>query len=170
MRCTRVLCAVALLLGVQVRTARVCTAQTAPLSATSAPSPLPSVSLPPALDRILRDYEQAWRARDAAALAALFAEDGFVLQSNKPPVRGRPAIQAAYTHDGGGALQLRALAFATSADMGYIVGAYGYAGTTGDLGKFTLTLRRRADGRWLIFSDMDNSSRPAPRPASAPPE
>ena len=39
----------------------------------------PSVTLPPALDRVLRDYERAWTARDAAGLSALFAEDGFVL-------------------------------------------------------------------------------------------
>jgi hypothetical protein len=44
------------------------------------PAPaLPSIELPAALDRVLRDYERAWQARDAAALSALFAEDGFVL-------------------------------------------------------------------------------------------
>ena len=61
------------------------------------PAPLPSVVLPAALDRVLRDYEQAWQAKDAAKLAGLFAEDGFVLSSGVPPVRGRIAIQAHYT-------------------------------------------------------------------------
>jgi ketosteroid isomerase-like protein len=28
-----------------------------------------------------------------------------------------------------------------------------------DIGKFTLTLRKDSDGRWLIRSDMDNSNR-----------
>ena len=39
--------------------------------------------------------------------------------------------------------------------MGYILG--GYSGQKGqpDEGKFTLTLRK-AGGRWLIVSDMDN--------------
>ena len=59
---------------------------------TPADAPLPSVTLPPELARVLTDYEKAWGAKDAAALAALFAEDGFVLQRNKPPVRGRDAI------------------------------------------------------------------------------
>jgi ketosteroid isomerase-like protein len=27
-----------------------------------------------------------------------------------------------------------------------------------DIGKFTLTLRKHADGRWLILSDMDNGN------------
>ena len=40
-----------------------------------------TVALPPELARVLTDYEKAWQARDAAALAALFAEDGFVLPS-----------------------------------------------------------------------------------------
>jgi hypothetical protein len=61
---------------------------------------LPSIELPPAPDRVLRDYERAWQARDAAALAALFTEDGFVLGNGAPPIRGRAAIRAAYGHGG----------------------------------------------------------------------
>ena len=34
--------------------------------AAKAPEPLPSVTLAPELDRVLRDYERAWRASDAA--------------------------------------------------------------------------------------------------------
>lgn len=132
------------------------------------PAALPSVTLPPALDRVLRDYERAWRAADAALLAALFAEDGFVLQGGRPPVRGRAAIRAAYAGQGGESLRLRALAYATADTVGFIVGAYGYGEGAGEQGKFTLTLRRARDGRWLIFSDMDNPSQP-PRRGGAPP-
>ena len=120
--------------------------------------PLPSVELPPALDRVLRDYERAWSGGDAAALAALFTEDGFVLQSNRAPIRGRAAIEALYRGQGGGDLHLRALAFATADSVGYIIGAYGYGEAPADRGKFTLTLRRGPDQRWLIASDMDNGS------------
>ena len=134
----------------------------APQQATAVP--LPSVTLPPELDRVLRDYERAWRAGDAPGLAALFAEDGFVLQGGRQPVRGRAGIQAAYTGQAGGPLRLRALAFATADGIGYILGAYGYGDAPGDMGKFTLTLRRGADGRWLIFSDMDNPSQRPQRP------
>ena len=121
---------------------------------------MPSITLPPSLDRVLRDYEAAWRKGDAAALAALFAEDGFVLQSGRAPARGRAAIQALYTGQGGAPLRLRALAASVADTVGFIVGAYGYGNNRGDQGKFTLTLRRRAGGPWLIFSDMDNLSRP----------
>ena len=124
------------------------------------PQPLPSVALPPAIDRVLRDYEREWRAGNAAALAALFTADGFVMQNGKAPVRGRAAIQAAYSGSAGGALRLRAFAFATADTVGYIVGGYGYGEGAGDIGKFTLTLRRDRGGRWLIASDMDNGNAP----------
>jgi len=118
----------------------------------------PSVKLPPALARVLTDYEAAWRSRDAAALARLFAEDGFVLPNGRPPVRGRAAIQQYYTGQGG-PLALRAIAFAADGGVGYIIG--GFAGQEGepDIGKFTLTLSKAAGGRWLIVSDMDSSNR-----------
>ncbi len=135
----------------------------------TSPEALPSVELPPALDRVLRDYERAWEARDAAALAALFTEDGFVLSNGRPPVRGRDAIRAAYA-DGGGPLVLRALAYATEGAVGYVIGAYGAGGGEGgegDTGKFVLELRRGEDGRWLIAADIDNSNR-RPRPQPAP--
>ncbi|SMR83818.1 MULTISPECIES: nuclear transport factor 2 family protein [Stenotrophomonas] len=132
----------------------------------AAPSPvarLADVTLPAALDRVLRDYEQAWRTGDAKALAGLFAEDGFILQSNQPPVRGRAAIEAAYAGQGSSPLRLRALAFAAEETTGYIIGAYTYGNNVGDTGKFTLTLKRVAGGPWMIFSDMDNTNAP-PRP------
>ncbi len=133
-------------------------AQSAPPPPTSA---LPSVVLSAALDRVLRDYEAAWQKGDAEALAALFAEDGFVLQGGRVPVRGRAAIRAAYAGQGGGPLRLRALAAAESDTVGFIIGAYGYEPSPNDTGKFTLTLRRGARGRWEIFSDMDNENRRA---------
>lgn len=122
-----------------------------------APAPLPSVSLPPELARVLTDYETAWRAKDAAALARLFAEDGFVLSSGAPPVRGRAAIEKAYT-GAGGPLVLRALAFATEGRIGYVIGGFARKAGEPDVGKFTLTLKKDASGAWLIASDMDNGN------------
>lgn len=134
------------------------------------PAPLPSAQLPPEMDRVLRDYERLWAAGDAAGLAALFTEDGFALQNGQPPVRGRDAIRQAYA-GARGALRLRALAFASDGNVGYIVGAFSYGDEPGDMGKFVLALRREPGGPWRIASDIDNTNRmprmgppPAPQP------
>ena len=104
----------------------------------------------------LRDYERAWRAKDASALADLFADDGFVLSDGSPPAKGRVAIRKAYAN-AGGPLWLRALGHATDGDVGYIIGVFGHKQDGPVAGKFILALRRRAGGPWLIAADMDNS-------------
>ena len=119
---------------------------------------LPSVVLPAELQRVLTSYEKAWQAHDAKALAALFAEDGFVLAAGKPPVRGRAAIEQTYAH-AGGPLELRALAYAQEGAIAYIIGGFSHAKGDPDSGKFTLTLRKGSSGQWLIVSDMDNGNR-----------
>jgi ketosteroid isomerase-like protein len=119
--------------------------------------PLPSVALPASLARVLTDYESAWQSKDARALAALFADDGFVLSSNVPPVRGRGKIQKHYAGQGG-PLALRALAYATDGSVAYIIGGFARQRGAPDIGKFTLTLRKGAGDRWLIMSDMDNGN------------
>ena len=130
---------------------------------------LPFVTLPPAMDRVLRDYERAWRARDAAGLAALFTEDGFVLAGGRPPSRGTAAIERPYA-TGGGPLELRALAYAESDTVGYIIGTYGPSTEELRMGKFVLLLRRAPGGPWRIAADMDNPNQrqPGPRPAPTP--
>lgn len=129
------------------------------------PPPLPSVTLPAEVERVLRDYERNWASGDEAALAALFTEDGFILQNGRPPVRGRANIQQAYANSQG-ALRLRALAYAVDDVVGYIIGAYGYGEGDADMGKFVLALRRAPGGPWQIAADMDNGNQMPRRPAS----
>jgi ketosteroid isomerase-like protein len=133
----------------------------------SPPASLPSVALPPELDRVLRDYERGWRDKDAAGLSQLFAEDGFVLSNGKPPVRGRDAIRDAYSGSGG-PLVLRALSYSTSGDTGYIIGAFKTSEDQPDIGKFVLAVRRDGNGKWLIAADMDNMNSSPRRPAVHP--
>jgi ketosteroid isomerase-like protein len=133
--------------------------QPAPSSAAAVDRPdLPSVPLPAELERVLRDYESAWAARSADALARVFTDDGFVLQPGRPPARGHDEIVRAYTGSGG-PLALRALAYATDGDVGYIVGAYSGAVGRPDDGKFILLVRRAPGGPWKIAADMDNGNR-----------
>ena len=121
--------------------------------------PLPTVTLPPEMGRILADYEAAWRAKDASALARLFADDRVVVPNACPPVKGRAKVEQCYSGSGG-ALFLRAIAHAAEGAHGYIIGAFRFADDGPDAGKFTLTLTKAGDGRWLIVADMD---RPYPR-------
>jgi ketosteroid isomerase-like protein len=140
----------------------------APPAIPPAAAPLPSATLPPELERVLRDYERAWQARDAAALAANFTDDGFVLANGRPPVRGQAAIREAYA-ESGGPLHLRALGYAAGDTVGYIVGAFATRAGEADQGKFVLALRRAPGGPWRIAADIDNPNRlprMGPRPAA----
>ena len=130
----------------------------APSVVVRAQAALPSAALPAEVDRVLRDYERLWAAKDGAGLAGLFATDGFVLSSNRPAIRGRAAIEAQYTGTSGGPLKLRALAYAAEDTVGYIIGAYRYDPTTEDQGKFILALKRAPRGAWLIAADIDNGN------------
>ena len=122
-----------------------------------APDPLPSVDLPPELNRVLRDYEKHWKANDGAALSELFTADGFINRGGW--IRGKDAIRAAYARSGGD-LRLRAVGYATGDTVGYIVGGYRYGDATSDGGKFVLTLRRAPRGEWKIAADLDAANRP----------
>ena len=129
----------------------------------------PSVSLPADIERVLLDYERAWSANDASTLAGLFMPEGMALPSGQPPARGAAQIRKAYSHGGAMPTYLRALDYAVSGDMAYIVGGYGPVAAKEDMGKFVLVLRR-VDGRWLIAADIENANmqmRPAPLPAKA---
>lgn len=117
-------------------------------------SAAPRAELPPELQRVLTDYEAAWRSRDPAALARLFADDRVVVPNACAPVNGRAEVERCYAGSGG-PLSLRPIAFGIDGALGYIIGAYAPASGDADLGKFTLTLVKGADGRWLIVADMD---------------
>ena len=101
------------------------------------------------------------------ALARLFTAEGMALPSGQPPAQGAASIRQAYAQHAGSPLVLRALAYATSGDLAYIIGGFAPAPGQPDLGKFVLVLRRGAGGRWLIAADMDNANQR--RPALPPP-
>lgn len=129
-----------------------------------------SMPVPADIDRVLRDYEKAWAANDAQALASLFAEDGMALPSGQPAAKGRDGIARAYSGGGGMPTYLRVLDYRQEGDLAYVVGGYGQAGQNKDFGKFVLVLRRVA-GRWLIAADIENANMrmgPPQRPATKP--
>ena len=120
-------------------------------------SPVEQIELPADLDRVLRDYEDGWRNRDAESLAGLFSEDGFIMRPGHAPIRGRANIAEAYSNSGG-PLHLHAFSYSTSDSVGYIIGGYRGAPDQVDAGKFILTLEKNSHGIWEITADMDNSN------------
>lgn len=129
------------------------------------PGQPPSVVLPAALARVLRDYEAGWRAGDAAQVASLFEASGMAMPNGQPAALGRARIAQAYA-GGGGPLRLRAVGHAVADSVAWILGGYRYGPGDGDTGKFVLALRRGRDGRWMIAADIDNGNA---RPGSGPP-
>jgi uncharacterized protein (TIGR02246 family) len=128
----------------------------------------PTVQIPAEFEALLRSYERAWSAKDAAALARLFFPGGMALPNGSPPAVGNEAIAAEYAKNAGGPLSLRAIAFTQSTDLAYIVGGFSQSSAEPDAGKFVLVLRRGADGKWLIAADIDNLNfRPSRPPAQA---
>ncbi len=108
----------------------------------------PSVALPPELDRVLRDYERAWSAKDPEALARLFTAEGMALPSGQPPAQGAASIRQAYAQHAGSPLALRALAYATSGDLAYIIGGFAPAPGQPDLGRSRSRPCRRCCSCW----------------------
>ena len=132
------------------------------------PAQLPSITLPPALARVLTDYETNWRF-GGDSLVKLFTEDAVLTVGGKPPARGRAALAAHYAGPKG-PLALRAIAYAAEGSVAWIIGGYAMQRGEPDVGKFVLALRKGSDGRWLIFSDMDTGNTAMRRPGPPPPE
>jgi predicted TIM-barrel fold metal-dependent hydrolase len=127
-------------------------------------SRLPPVALPAALDRVLKDFARHWHARDEAAFADLFTEDG-VMQYGDAWRRGRAAIRIAQLDSKGADLALWAQQFEMDDSLAYIIGSYGHRTQPdlADLGRLHWTLRRGRDGAWRIAASMmGNVSPPSP--------
>lgn len=109
-------------------------------------------------------WEAAWNAGDAAAVAAVYAEDAVVLPPGSEPVEGRAAIQAfwqaAMDADPGVTTDIETVEADVMGDVAIERGTYVDTGPDGghrDHGKF-LAIWTRVDGEWKILRDIFNSS------------
>jgi len=113
-------------------------------------------------------WEKAYNAGDAAAIAALYAEDGILMPPNAGPSTGRKAIQVFIESDlaanKGNTIEIESVDNSKSGDLGFANGTWRMKdpkGTVLDEGKW-LEVRMMVDGRWRIYRDIWNSNLPLP--------
>jgi uncharacterized protein (TIGR02246 family) len=102
------------------------------------------------------------KARDASGVASLFAEDGAVYWTNRPPTAGPEAIelfmrrQFAENPSGEGSFAPDRVDVAASGDLAVEQGAYQ---SSTDAGRY-VTVYRKVGGEWKVAADMSLSARP----------
>jgi uncharacterized protein (TIGR02246 family) len=119
-----------------------------------------------AIEAATKQFIDAFRRRDAAGCARVYAEEAAVLPPNAEIVRGRQAIQQAWQGAIDAGLtdgRIETLEVESAGDLAYEVGRLTlYAGENhvADEGKYIVIWKREA-GQWKVYRDIWNSSRPA---------
>jgi len=136
---------------------------------TEAPTPAEDVAAINALDE---EYEAAENAGDAAALAALFAEDAIAMPPNAPAIVGSQAIQAwaqSFYDEAVSQLAMSTAEVEVAGDWAFARGTYTYTTTPKaggeaieDNGKYLTIYSREPGGIWRLYRDIYNSDNPVP--------
>jgi uncharacterized protein (TIGR02246 family) len=105
-------------------------------------------------------------AKDAAAIASLFTEDGAIYRENEEPMVGPAAIQAHMAKEYAAAPQASSswstdrVDIATSGDLAVERGAWTATGTPdGDDHGWFVTLYRKVGEEWKVVADMSVSTK-----------
>ncbi|HET6361803.1 MAG TPA: SgcJ/EcaC family oxidoreductase [Gemmatimonadota bacterium] len=170
--------AVAMIAGCQQEPATE-TGSTTEAESTEETSAVDPAAVRQAIEDAVAGWESAALAGDAAALAALYAEDAVLAPPNAPKAVGRAAIQAAFTE------MLAATPFtaidivtdesdvSASGDIAWAHGSYTSTNTMPDgtayedTGKW-LSVYENYDGQWTHVADTWNSDTPLAGPEEAP--
>lgn len=126
-------------------------------------------------DQLIDRYVAAYNRGDAAALAALYADDAWLLPHERPMVHGRRDIQefwrrrlsGDHLRQMGRMLEVKTLERNVGADVGYLIGSFiRRDGPTGL--NFAIGVKRGDHGEWRIAAEVWNSTELSPRyqPAS----
>jgi uncharacterized protein (TIGR02246 family) len=109
-------------------------------------------------------WEAGWNAGDAAAIAALYAEDATVHPPGSEAVQGRAAIQAYWQADldasEGATSTIETNEVQVYGDLAVEIGSFmstAADGSHADHGKF-IAVWKNVDGEWKIVHDIFNSS------------
>ena len=116
---------------------------------------------------------QAIDAKDAAAVAAYYADDAIMMPTAEPAIRGKPAIMEEWQHILAipafqNESKLGGLEIAAAGDFAYTYGSYRsrMMGEDGKLlvepGKWLTIWQKQSDGSWRIKMDTYNTDIPPP--------
>src|SRR5512136_216092 len=97
-------------------------------------------------------------AKDAGAIAAVYAEDGILYPPGAGPVSGRKAIAAAFEPMLGAPLSLKTVEVKQSGDLAVESGTWTLGGPDGKLadeGNYVVVWKRSGKG-WLMWRDIWN--------------
>jgi len=106
---------------------------------------------------------------DAAAAAALYADDGTLLTPTAELIKGRPQIEAYWQAGiafGLTSVELRAIELRVESDVAIEIGCYALGldgdgdGPVAEAGKYLVLHRRQADGAWRRTVDVFNPDAP----------
>jgi uncharacterized protein (TIGR02246 family) len=108
----------------------------------------------PAMLEVPERWKAAYNAKDAAAVAALYAPDAYYVSAHVV-ARGRTAIRAYFQRgiDAGGHIdEIRILASGQSGDLAYTVGTYEATNAGQKVRGRNVVVLRKIDGAWLMVA------------------
>jgi uncharacterized protein (TIGR02246 family) len=120
----------------------------------------------PTLDKLAKEFAEAFNAKNAAKVAAFYAEDAVLMPPNVPMVKGRTAIETFYKQGFSqalGKITLRPMESAITGSRGFEAGVStlttGSASETAP-GKYVV-IYKRVGNEWKIAFDMFNDDAPS---------
>jgi uncharacterized protein (TIGR02246 family) len=130
---------------------------------------LPTVAVAADVRKAIEAGNARWvaglAAKDASAIAAVYAEDAILYPPGGGAVSGRKAIGAAFEPMLGAPLSLTTAEVKQSGDYAIETGTWKLAGPDGkaaDEGKY-IVVWKKVGKNWLMWRDIWNSSRPPPK-------
>lgn len=118
----------------------------------------------PVLDKLTKEFEAAFNAKDAEKVASFYTDDAALLSPNEPMIRGRDSITARYREEfkqGLTNLQLKPIESALGGTVGFEVGTSAVAlrspdGLLSTSGKYAV-IYKRVGNQWKIAYDIYTS-------------
>jgi uncharacterized protein (TIGR02246 family) len=123
---------------------------------------------PAPINNVRAQFQTAFNAGDAAAIAALYTDDAISLPDHHAALEGKAAIQqylqgmfAQYTPN----ISITPGDTEITGDIAHEHGTYSLTMTPkaggnamSENGKYLIVLKRQADGSWKVHHDMDNAA------------